>query len=81
MARDTAARLCACSLYRRCVLQECQNCEHWWAYVFPMIVLSARVWREGSRARGAESADFEQAGMQETTAAENARRRLRTLNP
>jgi len=48
---------------------------------FPMVVLSARAWRERSRARGAESPSFEQAGMQESTAAENARRRLKTLNP
>jgi len=46
---------------------------------FPMVVFSARAWREGSR--DAESPSFKQAGMQESTAAENARRRLRTLNP
>jgi len=30
VTRDTytAARLCAYPLHRRCVLQECQNCEH-----------------------------------------------------
>jgi len=50
------------------------------AYVSPiawMVVVSAHAWRERSRAR--EPRRF-WTGMQENTAAENARRRMRTIN-